>query len=131
MGLVGEKSVVVPFVMTDVIRTLLVGAPDAAERADRTEFPKVQPDEELRAAAATGGDMATSTTMICASGDNDGVGDGVTDDDTVREAITEALTDGEGATDEEPVTDVDTVRFAERLTDGDTVADAAAEGSTD
>ena len=102
IGLNGVNKVRVPLAVMDVNMTLLGGAPDAEERDERIAEPKLQPADELRAAGGTAGDIATSTAMICASGDRDGVGDGVTEDDTVRVAMTELVTDGEGATDEVP-----------------------------
>jgi len=53
----------------DINMTLLGGAPDAEERDERIAEPKLQPEEELRAAGGIAGDIATSTAMICASGD--------------------------------------------------------------
>ena len=96
--------------------------------------PKVQPEEVLTAAGDTAGNMATSTTIICASGDRDGVGDGVTEEETVRVAMTELVTDGEGATDEVTVcdreTDLDTeaVALGEAVTDADFMDDRELDG---
>jgi len=129
--------VVVPLAVMDVMMTLLGGAPDAEERDERIAEPKVQPEEELRAAGGTAGDIATSTTMICASGDRDGVGDGVIEDDTVRVAMTELVTDGEGATDKDLVCDRETdfepeaVTLGEAAADTDFIDDRVVEGDRD
>ena len=140
MGEVASKYVALPPVTTEVMSTSMAEPLAAAASAAVSAVPKLQAAGLSSASAETLGDVATSTAMICANGDSDGVGDGVVDDVTLVEgvvdgemdvdALTEPLIDdvgktlgdgggGSGVGDRDALTDCEAARLADDVRDGD------------
>ena len=149
MGEVASKYVALPFVTTEVTSTSMAEPSAAEASAAVSAVPKLQAAGLFSASAETLGDVATSTAMICANGDSDGVGDGVVDDVTLFEgvvdeemdvdAMTEPLIDDDGKTlgvggggsrvgDRVVLTDCEAARLDVRDGDGDDEAETGGGG---